>query len=1207
MFSIAFMKKFGGLFLLIALSVIAHWQWLVLPGIFTSGDYGYVSNQIFSESLTAPKILDADISLGNGVSQPTFALLNLIGGLLVKFHMNFAVWERILFLWPIALLSPIPIYLFLLKTLKYPQGAFAGSVIYLFNTYILAREMMHLHIVIAFFLAPLLFIAVRDLLHKQTLRSILFFTAVTTICSIFEIRMLYILMFMLIGYGTYLLLSRKVKLSWKMIRTILYAIIPVALLQSYWLFPFVFANASLGYEAIVSRSLFRSYDHVSEASTLSDPFWSGNQLTDFIPQAVPRWDYFIPLVAFLWIILRPKIRKNSFFWFWGCIAIIGIFLVKQENNPFPHAYSWLFLHFPGFRLFRESSKFNVITAMALAALTAGSLLLLRSRFSRVANALIFGLCVIMLINIIPLVNGSIMTMVTPHIIQDQFRAVNTLLAADATFGRTLWVPSAERFISASQTHPRLSLADLGGTQWLPFLKDQTNPFSITTQPIFKALLNFGSIRYIGEPADQIDNVYQLYDTSKAELGKNIEDTKNLQPIGSAPNDMPVWINPDAKPHAYIADNVVTVHGKPEDFSGIDPSIRTAFVFQPSVSDEVFQHIESTMATNTEYIPFTADSISVGQGAVTSQLKVPESGSFQTTTRNDDKDVIAPIFLVVSDSSLSLIARLPTGDITLSTTPNTHQDYEITINNIHYFYAFNDQSPTTQLGLARLHQSKNSIAFLAKINSDPLIKDPSFEAGTWGDAGDCNNFDNTTKETNGIIASQSSVATDGTHSLQLAAKNHLACTGIVIPSPPTPTTYFGSLDYHQQAGAPGSMKIFQADTMKNISLVQFNEKSDWQHATFSFETDGTHNNTMYLYQPAGQGLFDNIHIDAYQPISSVETDIPTAPQYITSQPYDSTATVLVNPEITGSNLLQQTNFSPGMSFTASDCNNFDSTPTAKNGISASIVETPDHIHALSISAQKHIACITLPLHDFDPVYDYLLSIQYRTLSGSSLHTTFYPNDNVAQATTQLPETNGQWQVKNTIINGSSIHSDAGLIIYAPAENGSAESQFSSLSLTKIPILPSRFIQTANPSLPAISTTEQDINPTLRIVHVSDIGPSPRMLVLSDRFASEWKVFVRQEGSKNLSILQRALFKQPGTEISLNSHIQANAFTNGWIIDPQEIQAKFGSTKNLDLVIEYWPQRYMDIGILASITTLVVYILVLATTALMQWINIKKSTS
>src|SRR5690349_4239582 len=101
--SAAFIGQFGFLVLLIAISAIVHWQWLVLPGIFTYADFWYAPSQIFAESLTSPKILEAATSLTIGISQPTFALLNVFGGILVHAHMDFAMWERIFFLWPIAL------------------------------------------------------------------------------------------------------------------------------------------------------------------------------------------------------------------------------------------------------------------------------------------------------------------------------------------------------------------------------------------------------------------------------------------------------------------------------------------------------------------------------------------------------------------------------------------------------------------------------------------------------------------------------------------------------------------------------------------------------------------------------------------------------------------------------------------------------------------------------------------------------------------------------------------------------------------------------------------------------------------------------------------------------------------------------------------------------------------------------------------------
>lgn len=1210
MFSIAFFKKFGWLFLLIALSAIAHWQWIVLPGIFTSGDFGYTSTQIFSESLTSPKILDTTTSLSTGISQPTFALLFFIGGLLAKIHLGFAEWERIIFLWPIAIFAPIPIYLLLLKTLKYPAGAFAGSMIYIFNTYILAREMMHLHIAIVYFLAPLLFMTVRDLLHKQTTKSILFFIAVTGVCSIYEMRILYTLTFMLVAYSLYLLISRKITLSWKMLRVILYAIIPVALLQSYWLIPFIFANSSLAYESFVSRELFRSYDHIPQAITLYDPFWSGEQLTDFIPQPIPRWEYLLPIIAFLWLVLRPKIKKNSYFWFWSIVAIVGIFLVKQENNPFPNAYSWLYYHFPGFNFFRESSKLKIIIALAFSMLTAGSLLLLQSRLKKVANALILALSVIMLINILPLTTGSIKAMTTPHTIDDQFLTTNNALESDSTFGRTLWVPGAERFITASQTHPRLSLANLMGSDWKSYALNQNDPLSITSEHIFKALINFASIGYVGEPTNQIDNVYQLYNASKETIGKNLINIKNLQPTTWAPPDMPIWANPDAKPHAYIADNVVSVHGALQDYSGSDPSIHSAFVFQPDVPSNLFQRIEETVATNIEYIPFLPENILIKNGTITPSVNISATSSMQTVNRSSNQDIITDAYIEKTDQDITLIIKKDGTNQTLAQIPNSHQDLNITINDVTRFYNSQTTDPETLIGQVRLRSGDNSIKFYGRIATDPLIKNSSFESGTWGDAGDCNNIDGTSAQTNKIIASQSDTATNGQYSLLLTAGKHIACTASTIASTDAPTTYFGSLDYQLKNGTPGYIKVFVSNPTKEVASVQFADQSGWQNANFSFEIDQPQSLTMYLYQPSAStstspsaGLFDNIHLDAYQGIASITVTLPT-PAELTTAPYQPSDTIISNPEITGENIIQQANLIDPAPIPG-DCYNSDGTPAEKNGIGSSIINSPNNSQALSVTAKKHIACITFPLKNFDPTYDYLLNINYKTVSGDNAHITLYPNKAGSNATVQLFKTNGQWQTKNVILSGKGIPPRANLILYIPTDAGPAESQFSKISLTKIPILPQRFIQTTNPVLPDVQTQGQDFGPTMRILQVDDIGNAKRLLVLSDRYSSGWKVFVRPKNTANQNILKRALLEKPGVEISADSHIKANGFTNGWIIDPAEIESALGSTKDFDIIIEYLPQRYMDAGTLIALATGGIFIVVFLITFVLKNLTHRES--
>ncbi len=1205
------LKTFGGLALLIALSITTHWHWLFLPGIFTSGDFWYVQEQGFLESLSVPNILDATGGLAVGTATPTFFLLSIIAGILAKMHLGFAVWERIVFLWPIALLSPIPIYFFLMRTMKYQPAAFVGSLVYLFNTYVLSRETVHLHIAIAYFLAPALFLVFEDLVKKQSKKSIILFIAITAASSTFEIRILYICSLVLMAYGIFLLATKTIKPTWKLLRTLLWAIVPLLLLQSYWLSPFIFSKSSLGYNAITGRTLFISFSHLQEASTLSEPFWNGSELTAFIPQGVPWWAYGIPLAALIWILFKKDGRNNALFWFWTGIALVGIFLVKQANFPFPNAYQWIFTHLPGFRLFRDASKFSIVIGLAYALLVSASVTAVRKKSMYLSYALIAGVSAIMLINTIPFITGSIGTMTISRVIPPEFPAVQTILEEDMAFGRTLWVPSTERFLFASQTHPRLSLSNLMGVEWLPFLTSPSDPFSILSQPIIKSLLNFSSITYIGEPADAINDIYIWYTRSKAGFAASIASIPGIQKIANSPQSIPIWKNPDAKPHVYLADNIIAVHGPLQRFSGTDPSIHTAFVFQPDVLEETFQKIVDHVATNNEFMPFLPENISVQQGLLTTKQTIPASSSTQTIIKNEPHDILATLSIQRSDTTLTLVAKKPDGNQTLAETPNTKQDYAISVNEKKFFYTYASKNDETTLGTVRLHPSQNTIVFYEKIESDPLVPNPSFEEGTWGVGGDCNNVDSSPAAANSISATQSTIATEGKYSLSLTAGRHLGCTATKISSVSKEALYIGSFDYRLVTGEPGRVKILQESPAVDLASIQLRKNNEWQHADFSFTTDGKNPASMYLYQSGNdsvtvpaQSLFDNFKVHAYQLIASKTADLADLPsEPILKKQYETFDTNIADKTIDGSNLLGKSPFTKETEQSVGDCNNIDKTPLEANGIKASFVDLGDGLYTFSIQAKKHLACVSLPISSFDPSYNYLLSVTYQTINTTAPHIRLYPNDGVPNAMIELPKTGELSQTYKTIVSGSGIHDDAALIIYVPSGTGTTKALFSDISLTRIPILPATFVTTTNESLTPLKTSQRTINATTHILQVADIGTSPRLLVLSDRYAEGWKVFVRPQDSKDLTFIDRIMWKKPGIEVATDSHIKANGFVNGWIIDPQEIQAKFGISQNMEFVIEYWPQRFMDIGTAISATTLLGYILFTIITALLSYRSTK----
>src|SRR3989344_4190867 len=291
----------GGVLFLVALSLAANWRWVFLPDIFTSGDWGYISQQAFKEALTVPKILAENNDFASGSITPMFDVIVTIGSI---FAMNFEMIERLFFFWPMIFLGPLPIYALLYKKFHSALPAVAGSMAYCFNTYLIARQMSHLHIAIAFLFAPLLVLATEKLLYQPSAKSGFWFILTTAIFSVYEIRILYIMALTMIAYGIFLVATKKIRISKQLVGVLLGCLGILTLMQAYWLIPFTFSNSSLGYVTITGRGLFNSFTQISHAVTLSDPFWKSPET--WKPTNPSWWLYAVPIVALLWILNKEK-------------------------------------------------------------------------------------------------------------------------------------------------------------------------------------------------------------------------------------------------------------------------------------------------------------------------------------------------------------------------------------------------------------------------------------------------------------------------------------------------------------------------------------------------------------------------------------------------------------------------------------------------------------------------------------------------------------------------------------------------------------------------------------------------------------------------------------------------------------------------------------------------------------------------------------
>jgi len=285
----------------------------------------------------------------------------------------------------------------------------------------------------------------------------------------------------------------------------------VLLIHMFWILPTVMVREGLsavGSEFThIGMLRFLSVADFSHAISLLHPNWPENL---FGKVYFMQLEFLIlPIVAFsslLWIEKKSKnyeLRTMNYelILFFTLLALIGAFLAKGSQEPFGGIYIWLFEHFPGFMMFRDPTKFYILTALSYAVLIPYSLKCVRCQILGVKNLdkkvkRMVSTSVIVLFlgfwcfTIRPLFLGQLTGNFRPIQLTNEFIRLKDLLLEDSSPSRTLWLPKPDKFMYASNVHPVLS----GET----FYKNASVSAmtSYVKEPEFQKMIDTAGVKYI---------------------------------------------------------------------------------------------------------------------------------------------------------------------------------------------------------------------------------------------------------------------------------------------------------------------------------------------------------------------------------------------------------------------------------------------------------------------------------------------------------------------------------------------------------------------------------------------------------------------------------------------------------------------------------------------------------------------------------------
>lgn len=567
--------------LLIILTIIAHNAWFTNLSAIAFGDSYQDFIEKAKEYLALPLIWHSDGGLGMVNIGISFWPLLFLGGILANLNIPVFIGARIQTLWPIAILTPVSMYFLSYYILKSRLGGFISALVFTFNSQsIIGRAILTSSLAGAFF--PLFFLAFMLTLNKKRVEYLICTVFLGFIISFHEFRFFYIIVWLLFFYSIYhsFFLSKKGGfISLFKIGLIFSLIIGlILLLNSYFLLSII-GSKSLASNPVFNRGL-TGQEHVNTLHSLLLYYylWSGGVLGGPVNVTVIIRFFFIPILVIIGFLTQ---KKNILIPFFMGLALLGIFLTKQEALPFPHIYNWLYINLPGFNAFRESTKFYSIIIFSYSILI-GACTLSFWRWAKntkqkiIAGILILLTAFLFLWNIKPLLTGEIGNIFTQREIPKDYIFLKNFILNQKDYFRTYWVPHLSHWSFNNHMHPIISNHLIINNDWISFYNtDAINPF---TKPFSNQLFDISSIKYavlIIDSPGSIDDYYK-------DLGKRsifysaLKKSGFFKEINIGTKQLTIFENENYRPHLYLTKQKETIYKnipyQKINFSFINPAL-----------------------------------------------------------------------------------------------------------------------------------------------------------------------------------------------------------------------------------------------------------------------------------------------------------------------------------------------------------------------------------------------------------------------------------------------------------------------------------------------------------------------------------------------------------------------------------------------------------------------------------------------------------
>ncbi len=551
--------------ILAIISILVHHVWFSNLSPITYGDWFVDYSEKIKEYFSLPSLWFSDSGLGGLNFGISFWPFLFISGILAKLNVNIYLAERLVFLWPIALLLPISMYFLSNYILRSKMAAFISALVFEFNTYLIILKGGHLTLLMAITFTPVFFLFFIKTLNEKKILYGLIASFFGFVISFYEFRIFYLVLWLAFFYTIYhLIIVEQTKSFKQLIKLGFFSAIPVILviLLNLYFLSGIYGARSLTNNSVFNQPLFGAwYIKLTKVMAILHFGWTGEKMIPWKIQPI-QWQFFlVPTLVFLGFVVSKKNKLVPFFAFLG---FLGIFLTKQNTLPFPDIYLWLFERIPGFNAFRESGKFLMYVSLSYAILIGAFIgWLWQKAKDRKPLIVITSLITILtsflfLWNAKPMITGELGTLLVQREIPNDYLVVKDFLSKQREYFRTLWIPTNSRWSHRLNTMPVVSNYNNNADHWQTYVVDGNQAY---TKKFANQLFDISSIKYVIIPLEDKandDNFFEYLGKRKNFINQ-VNKLNYLKRINIGTKEIVIYENKDYRPHIYLTDKKETIY------------------------------------------------------------------------------------------------------------------------------------------------------------------------------------------------------------------------------------------------------------------------------------------------------------------------------------------------------------------------------------------------------------------------------------------------------------------------------------------------------------------------------------------------------------------------------------------------------------------------------------------------------------------------